>query len=154
LHLILKKETKRQRFSKEVTAYVEKLPTDIQKMVNKIRSIILNSAMEIEESIKYKIPFYSHKGLFCYINPTNEKVIIGFSHGAEFSNEYNLLVGSGKAVRHVIFKHLKDIKTAVLQHLIFEALIINEILAARSLKSGKVFKKVNRGKYKRNNVLV
>jgi hypothetical protein len=147
LHLILKKETKRQRFSKEVTAYVEKLPTDIQKMVNKIRSIILNSAMEIEESIKYKIPFYSHKGLFCYINPTNEKVIIGFSHGAEFSNEGNFLLGSGKTVRHVIFKNLKDIKKAKFQSLVYEALIINEILAARSPKSGKTFKKFSYEKY-------
>ena len=68
---MIKKELTSFRFNKEVSVYIEKLPADVRKMTNKIRSIILNSASEIEESIKHKIPFYSYKGLLCYINTSN-----------------------------------------------------------------------------------
>ena len=78
--------------------------------------------------------------MMCYINPTNEKVIIGFSHGAEFANEDNFLLGSGKSVRHVIYKNLKEIHPLKLQHIIYEALIINEILASRPRKRLRVYR--------------
>lgn len=107
-------------------------------MIQKIRGIILGSAPGIHESLKYKIPFYTHKGLLCYINPTNEKVVIGFSQGAEFANEDNMLIGSGKTVRHLIYKNIKDIKTEKLLHLIYEALIINEIHSHRPRKKRKI----------------
>ena len=107
-------------------------------MIQKIRSIILSSAPGIQESLKHKIPFYSHKGLLCYINPTSLNVIIGFSKGAEFANEDNVLVGSGKTVRHLIYKSIKEIKTESLQHLIFEALIINEIHSHQPKKKKRV----------------
>jgi len=131
---MIKKEPSLSRFNKEVTVYIEKLPAEVKKMTNKVRSVILNSSSEIEESIKHKIPFYSYKGLLCYINTTNDKVIIGFSQGAEFYNEDKILVGTGKTVRHVIYKSIKEIRTSRLQQLIFEALIINEI-------RGKSFKR-------------
>ena len=124
---MIKKELTSWRFNKEVSVYIEKLPAEVRKMANKIRSIILNSASEVEESIKHKIPFYSYKGLLCYINTSNDKVILGFSQGAEFSNDDKILIGSGKTVRHVIYKNIKEIKINRLQQLIYEALIINEI---------------------------
>jgi hypothetical protein len=126
------------RFQPDVSAFIENFPLNVQKMLNKIRSIILHSSSSIHESIKHKIPFYSHKGFLCYINPTNEKVIIGFSHGAEFSNEDKFLIGSGKSVRHAIYRNLKEIKTARLRQLIYEALIINEILSAKPVKKNKI----------------
>ena len=137
MHLILKKEIKHTRLNPDVTAFILKQPTQIQKMMNKIRSVILHSSSNIHESIKYMIPFYSHKGLLCYLNPTNDKVIIGFSNGAEFANDDNFLVGEGKIIRHAIYRNHKEIKPPQLQHLIFEALIINEIHAAGSKKKIK-----------------
>ncbi|MFI5144652.1 MAG: DUF1801 domain-containing protein [Ignavibacteria bacterium] len=138
MHLILKKESTLRKASPEVNSFVEKFPNHIRRMIQKIRSIILSSAPGIHESLKHKIPFYTHKGLLCYINPTNEKVIIGFSKGAEFANDDNLLVGSGKTMRHLIYKSIKEIKTEKLQHLIYEALIINEIHSHQPRKKKKV----------------
>ena len=139
LNLVNKKEIPRQKSCAEVTAFIQKQNTHIQKMMNKIRYIILNSAPEIKESIKYEIPFYSHKGLLCYINPASDKVVIGFSQGAEFANEDKFLVGKGKTIRHAVYKSAKEIKTSKLQHLIYEALIINEIKSFRPPKRKKVF---------------
>lgn len=107
-------------------------------MIEKIRSIILRSSPGIHESLKHEIPFYIYKGMLCYINPTNEKVIIGFSKGAEFANEDNSLVGSGKTVRHLVYRNMKDIKSEKLQHLIYEALIINEIHSYQPRKKRKI----------------
>jgi hypothetical protein len=140
---MFRKDHHNPRYNKEVSVYIEKLHPEIRKMTNKIRSIIINSASEVEESIKHKIPFYSYKGLLCYINTTNEKVIVGFSQGAEFSNDDKLLIGTGKTVRHLIYKSVKEIKTAKLQQLIYEALIINEIRGATHVKRKKaLFKAV------------
>ena len=138
MHFILKKEIIRRKENPDVKSFIEKFPHNIQRMIEKIRVIILCSAPGIQESLKYKIPFYTHKGLLCYINPTNERVIIGFSKGAEFANEDNFLVGSGKTVRHVVYRNLKDIKTEKLQHLIYEALIINEIHSYQPRKKRKI----------------
>ena len=138
MHLILKKEITHRKANPDVNSFIEKFPLHIQRMIEKIRVIILNSAPGIHESLKYKIPFYTHKGLLCYINPTNENVIIGFSQGAEFANEDKILVGSGKTVRHVIYKNIKEIKTEKLQHLIYEALIINEIHSYTPRKKRKI----------------
>lgn len=139
LNQVNKKDVPRQRSCHEVTVFIQKQNSHIQKMMNKIRYIIMNSAPDIKESIKYEIPFYSHKGLLCYINPASEKVIIGFSQGAEFANEDKFLVGRGKTIRHAIYKNAKEIKTSKLQHLIFEALIINEIKSLHPRKRRKAY---------------
>jgi hypothetical protein len=117
--------------SRAVDEYVSKLPENIQQLVEKLRRIILTSSDKIQEQIKHKIPFYSYKGQLCYINPSDEKVVLGFSRGADLPDEFRMLVGTGKSVRHVVFDTSKKIDEDKVRNLIYEALIVNEIKSER-----------------------
>ena len=120
--------------SKAVDEYISKLPENIQQLVEKLRRIILTSSEQIHEQIKHKIPFYSFKGNLCYINPSDEKVVLGFSRGADLPDEFRMLVGTGKSVRHVIFNASQKIDEDKVRNLIYEALIVNEIKGERFIK--------------------
>ncbi len=121
--------------SHEVDAFVKRLPQDVKSLVEQLRKIILTSSEQIKEELKYGIPFYIHKGQLCYINPSDDKVILGFSRGADLPDEHNMLIGSGKAVRHAVFKTRTKIDEDKIRHLIYEALIVNE------MKADKVYRK-------------
>lgn len=121
--------------SHAVDVYVKKLAPDIKPAFELLRRIILTSSEQIKEEIKHGIPFYMYKGQLCYINPFDDKVILGFSRGADLPDEYRMLIGSGKAVRHVVYESGTKIDEEKIRHLIYEALIVNE------MKAGKVYRK-------------
>ena len=123
-----------QNSSRAVDEFVNKLPEKIQQFVEILRRIILTSSEQISEQIKHKIPFYSFKGNLCYINPSDEKVVLGFSRGADLPDEFRMLVGTGKSVRHVIFNASQKIDEDKVRNLIYEALIVNEIKGERFIK--------------------
>jgi len=126
--------TSMQNSSRAVDEFVNKLPEKIQQFVEILRRIILTSSEQIREQIKHKIPFYSFKGNLCYINPSDEKVVLGFSRGADLPDEFRMLVGTGKSVRHVIFNASQKIDEDKVRNLIYEALIVNEIKGERFIK--------------------
>ena len=110
----------------DVTALINQQPTGIRHTLNALRVVILQAGPYIEESIKYNIPFYSHQGRLCFLNPRHDAVELGFCQGAFLSNEHGLLVGEGKEVRHVQIKSLAHIDQAALQALLQEAMLFNE----------------------------
>lgn len=115
--------------SRAVNSFIEKLNPDIQSLVELLRMIILTSSGRIKEEIKHGIPFYKYKGQLCYINPFDDKVILGFSRGAELPDEHNMLIGTGKSVRHAVFRTDTKIDEDKIRHIVYEALIINEMKA-------------------------
>ena len=120
--------------SRAVDAYVKKLTPDIQTVVNVLRRIILTSSEQIKEEFKHGIPFYIYKGQLCYVNPFDDKVILGFSRGADLPDEHRMLIGGGKAVRHVVLKTGIKIDEDKIRHLIYEALIVNEMKADKTYR--------------------
>lgn len=121
--------------SKAVDSFIGKLNPDIQSLAELLRTIILTSSGHIKEEIKHGIPFYKHKGHLCYINPFDDKVILGFSRGAELPDEHNMLIGTGKSVRHAVFRNDTIIDEDKIRHLIYEALIINEMKAGSAKRN-------------------
>jgi hypothetical protein len=120
--------------SRAVDEHLSRLPEKIQQLVEILRRIILSSSEQVQEQIKYKIPFYSYKGHLCYINPSDEKVVLGFSRGADLPDEFRMLIGTGKSIRHVVFNASQKIDEDKVRNLIYEALIVNEIKNERFYK--------------------
>ena len=116
-----------RRQTADVETYLEKLRPEIQELVRALREVILSASPGIQESIKWSIPFYTYKGLLCYINPAKNHVSLGFCRGAELSNTQALLTGNGKEVRHIIVRSTDDIRREKLSSVIHEAVILNEI---------------------------
>jgi hypothetical protein len=115
-----------------VEEYVSKLPDKIRAPIELLRKIILSASAQIEERLKHNIPFYFYKGQLCYINFSDENIILGFSRGADMPDEKKLLKGQGKSIRHAVIDPVKDINEDVIRHLIYEALIVNEMKAGKA----------------------
>lgn len=101
-------------------------PTELRKIAIRIQQIIQDSLPQVQESIKWKIPFWSYKGNFCYLNPKKEQLVLGFMKGIELSNAQGALVGDGKHVRHLIYKKITDLDEIVLVEILNEAAMLNE----------------------------
>jgi len=114
-----------------VDEYMNRLPEKIRESMQLLREIILTSSVQIEEQLKHNIPFYFYKGQLCYINFSDENIILGFSRGADMPDEKKLLKGHGQYIRHAVIDPVKGVSEDDVRHLIFEALIVNE------MKSGK-----------------
>ena len=118
--------------SSSVDEFVNRLPVEVKALAERLRKIILTSSEQIREQIKHKIPFYYYKGQLCYINPFDDRVVLGFSRGADLPDEFRMLVGTGKSIRHVVFDVSEKIDDDKVRILIYEALIVNEIKGVRS----------------------
>jgi len=115
-----------------VDEFVNRLPEGIRALAKRLRKIILTSSEQITEQVKHKIPFYYYKGQLCYINPFDDRVVLGFSRGADMPDEHGLLKGNQKTVRHAVFYPDAEIDEEKVRNLIYEALIVNEIKADHS----------------------
>ena len=57
-----------------------------------------------------------------YIMPKEAYVNLGFFHGSSLKDSDNLLEGTGKKMRHVKVRSLKEVQNPALRTLILEAL--------------------------------
>jgi len=121
--------------SKAVDELISSLPVDIRDLVERLRKIILTSSEQITEHVNHKIPFYYHKGQLCYINPFDDRVVLGFSRGADLPDEHSMLKGNQKTVRRTVFYPAAGIDEEKVRNLIYEALIVNELKTDRPKKS-------------------
>ena len=105
-----------------IVDHIEKHAKDWQKSIcYSIRSCILDFVPQIEESIKWGLPFYHiGKGNICYINIRKKEVVLGFYWGAKFRIP-ELLEGDGVQVRHLVFRD-ESFDEAILKTLLEEAL--------------------------------
>lgn len=115
----------------QILAFIDKHSEEQRLIMQEIRQLIIEAAPRIEESIKWKIPFYSYQGLLCYLNPRGTGVVLGFCKGALLSNEKGLLKGTGKEVRllHIDNKHACP--QAEIRQLLQEAMLLNETMQRR-----------------------
>ncbi len=120
----------------DVDAYVSSLAPHVQDLVQPLRRLILETAPDIQETIEWKIPFYTYKGLLCYINPKKDHLSFGLCYGAELSNRQGMLEGDGKEVRLITVRSQKDLRKDALRQILHEAMILNEV-KARSQKTNK-----------------
>lgn len=129
---MISKQSPAVNSSPVVDEYVSRLPGKIREPIEILRKIILSASTQIEEQLKHNIPFYFYKGQLCYINFSDEKIILGFSRGAEMPDEKKLLKGQGKSIRHAVIDTARGINEDTVRHLIYEALIVNEMKAGKA----------------------
>jgi len=91
-------------------------------MAYKIRECILDFVPQVEESIKWGLPFYFiGKHNLCYIHIRKENIRVGFYKGALFRTP-ELLEGDGTQVRHHVYREGDQFDEAVLKVLLEEGL--------------------------------
>lgn len=101
--------------------------TPIREMMQKLHSILLSCAPQIEAKLRYKIPFYYCFGRLCYMNPKPDCLDLGFCKGALLNENPLLCRTELKEVRIFNYKHLSEIDETEIRPLIFEAIMLNEL---------------------------
>lgn len=76
-----------------VDAYIAKAPDFARPMLEKIRAAFLKADKDIEETIKWGMPFYQKNGLVGGMAAFKAHVNIAFSRGKELSDPENLIQG-------------------------------------------------------------
>jgi hypothetical protein len=116
--------------SNAVDLYLKHTPKQIRDLMIIIRSIIWETIPDVEETIKFTVPFYSRQGLLCYLNPAKKRdgIYIGFAKGYLMSDESRIFSGKNlKQIRHIEFRKSSEINKKLLQEYLEEAMMLNEL---------------------------
>jgi hypothetical protein len=116
--------------AKDVDSYLQQSPQHISILMSEVRDIIRKVIPDAEESIKYTVPFYSRKGLLCYLSPLkkNDGMYIGFAKGYLMSDESGIFSGKDlKNIRHIEIRSVSNIKKRLLKEYLIEAVLLNEM---------------------------
>ncbi|MGD2178496.1 MAG: DUF1801 domain-containing protein [Anaerolineae bacterium] len=111
--------------AKTVAEYIEGLGDWRADVVSSLRRLILETAPDAKESIKWAQPVYEDNGPFCYIKAFKNHVNFGFWRGVDLPDEASMLEGSGEKMRHVKLTGLEDIHDDVLRDLVRAAVALN-----------------------------
>jgi len=110
-----------------VDLYLEKLKPPIKDIAIALRGIVKEAAPKAEESIKWGMPVYMSDGLLCSIMAAKGHVSFIFYNGIGLSDPKGLLEGSGKKMKSIKFRELKDVKRSILRSWIKQAAKIDAL---------------------------
>ena len=91
--------------NKEVDKYIEKLKSPQKEICRKLRRIILKTFPKINEQKKLGVAWYGKY----YIVGLKDSVNLGFSVKGLLKKDKDNFKGTGKTMRHLKFKQLKEI---------------------------------------------
>lgn len=100
----------------EVTDYINKAPKDQQEIMNAIRLLVHQSVKNVTEEFKWSRPIFKLKKDFAYLQSNKNHVNLGFYIGFQKLNDpKGLLEGTGKTMRHIKLRTVKDIDSKLLK---------------------------------------
>jgi len=106
----------------EVDDYIGKLPLEQQMIADALRKLVQKASPRLDETIKWGKPWFClGEETVCYLAAQKEYVNFGFARGSELSDPAELLEGTGKGMRHVKIRTVKDIPRTSLTALIKNA---------------------------------
>jgi hypothetical protein len=111
--------------AKTVDEYINGLEGWKADAVTRVREIVLQSAPDARESIKWAQPVYEINGPFSYIKAFKNSVNFGFWRGVEIDDQANLLQGSGDKMRHFKLAGLDDIREEIFSDYVKQAVQLN-----------------------------
>lgn len=125
----MKKETSRKT-SDEVLKFISRLEPPWNRLFLEMRTLIVETLPEFEESLKYGTPFYTHKGLLCYLSLKGKKekyLDFGLCQGYKIHGFEEVLLAHGRnTVKSVRIESEKDIQRDLFQKILQEAWMVNE----------------------------
>ena len=86
---------------------MEKQGLPQREICQKLREIVLKTFPSIKEEMKWGVPTYADGK--CYIVALKDHVNLGFSLAALPAEEQRELQGSGKTMKHLEFRSVKEI---------------------------------------------
>lgn len=99
---------------------MDKLSPAQKEITQELRSLVKKALPEIEETVKWgNITYILKSKNLAWIILYDDYLDFGFFRGAELSSK--LLEGTGKGLRHIKIKEIKDINEAEIERLLLDA---------------------------------
>lgn len=119
-----------QNLNAKVDQFYNNVHPEGQDLMNTIRHYILSIDENIEEDMRFKVPFYIKNGLVCYVNYTHPIGEIAFCKGEKLVERGLTLRGDGYAVRKLYFRRGEQPDKSTIQHVLQQAVELNSDLEA------------------------
>ena len=88
------------------------------ELVMAVRQLILKTAKNITEELKYGGILFSDGDAFCGVFSYAAHISLEFGKGAELADEHKALEGKGKGRRHIKIASMADVKAKHVKHYI------------------------------------
>jgi hypothetical protein len=106
-----------------VEKFLKSYEPEVREIGLGLRALVLRLVPDAEEKVfsGWKTVAYGRTKKFCAISPHKGWVNLQFHNGTDLTDPSNLLDGTGKSMRHVKLKTLRDVKKRALAKLIRQA---------------------------------
>lgn len=91
-------------------------------------------------AIKWRIPFYTLRRNFCYLNRHPDHITLGFPHGYKLATRRGVLLGEDEKliqVRYLEIFNLEDLYSDRTHEILHEAMMLDEMMAKASPNFGR-----------------
>ncbi|MCY7374510.1 MAG: DUF1801 domain-containing protein [Pyrinomonadaceae bacterium] len=91
-------------------------------------------------AIKWRIPFYTLRRNFCYLNRHKDHITPGFPHGYKLVPRPGILLdetGKLKQIRYLEIRSIEDLYSEETHQILHEAIILDEMMAKVKSKFGR-----------------
>lgn len=119
----------------DVDEVIGALPKKEQVLVQRLRSIIIDTEPRLLEKLSFGAPFYRRNRMVCFIwpqscpyGPKDALVSLGFCYGHMLSNEQGLLLHEGRTQVYIIkYSSLNEIDEDFVRANVLEAMLVDEL---------------------------
>jgi hypothetical protein len=131
---------------RNLDGFFDFIPEHELRVVQALRSIVLDCIPGCREKLSYNVPFYSRHSGICFIWPgsvtwgkvSTDTVKLGFTKGYLLSDESGYLDrGTRKQVYWRNFRDVKDIDAGLLKSYLYEAVEIDQLLYEEKRKTSR-----------------
>ena len=117
-----------------VLAYIEETnPTEVRELLIAAHHFLQETLPPFATcAIKWRIPFYSLRRNFCYLNRHRDHITLGFPQGYRLGPRPGLLLGESEKLKHVRYlkiRSVEDLYSEATLQILHEAMILDETMA-------------------------
>jgi hypothetical protein len=131
-----------------VLEYIEETnPPEVRELLTAAHLFLQESLPPFATcAIKWRIPFYSLRRNFCYLNRHRDHITLGFPHGHRLAPQPGILLGENENLKHVRYleiRSVEDLYSEATLQILHEAILLDETMAKERPK----FRRKNRRSY-------
>ena len=116
-----------------VLEYIEETsPTEVRELLLAAHHFLRESLPPFATcAIKWRIPFYSLRRNFCYLNRHRDHITLGFPRGYKLAPQPGVLLGESerlKQVRYIEIRSVEDLYSEGTLQILHEAILLDEMM--------------------------
>jgi hypothetical protein len=112
---------------------------------SEVRELLITAHLFLQErlppfatcAIKWRIPFYTLRRNFCYLNRHPDHITLGFPHGYKLAPLPGILLGENENLKHVRYleiRSIEDLYSEMTRQILHEAIMLDETMAKTKRK--------------------